>query len=437
MSPTSPLAPSQAGHRPTGVRVVLDLRPLQQPDRAPVTAAYLHNLLHAFDAEPLAGEEFVFLLTAGLADPSSEFGRLPVVGRRRLPPTRLMRSGALTADAFLLRGASIGAGGNGPAGAVYHVAGSVLPLASRLPVVATVLDLAPWELPSVYQATPAARFGERLRARLLRDATLIVGTPAVARSAGRLLHARPGHVRVVPLAAGPAAARVGEQSRTLAARFAPAVRAERELLGLPERYLVFLGRYDARTDLPTLLDALAVLKAGPRPATLPAGAPWPPTLLLAGAGPDDRMALMRAAGSRGLDEQLYYAPRLSEERLATLVAGARAAVRPAISDAAGSPAIDAIACGTPVVASAVGALPEVVGGAGVLVEARDATRMARALEAVWTDDAGLYGRLRKAAAESARQAPTWSDVARLTRAVYADAAAGRFESRLAATGKSL
>jgi hypothetical protein len=41
-----------------GVRVVLDARPLQEPGRAPVTAAYLDGLLGAFDQEPIDGESF-------------------------------------------------------------------------------------------------------------------------------------------------------------------------------------------------------------------------------------------------------------------------------------------------------------------------------------------------------------------------------------------
>ncbi len=65
--------------------------------------------------------------------------------------------------------------------------------------------------------------------------------------------------------------------------------------------------------------------------------------------------------------------------MAGLVRGARAAILPVVSDAAGLPAIEAIACGTPVVASAVGALPELVGGAGILVEPRDPERLAVAL----------------------------------------------------------
>ena len=76
-----------------------------------------------------------------------------------------------------------------------------LPIASGLPVVATLLDLAPWALPDAYQRTPAARFGQRLRARILRDAAaVIVGSGPSARAARRLLHVKRDRIRVVPLA---------------------------------------------------------------------------------------------------------------------------------------------------------------------------------------------------------------------------------------------
>ena len=107
-------------------------------------------------------------------------------------------------------------------------------------------------------------------------------------------------------------------------------------------------------------------------------------------------------------------------RLARLVAGARAAILPAVSESAGLSAIEAIASGTPVVASSVGALPEIVGAAGILVEPRDAVRLESALAAVFSDD-GVHGRLAEAALERATDhGRTWADVANETRAVYAE-----------------
>jgi glycosyltransferase involved in cell wall biosynthesis len=424
-----------------GVRVVLDARPLQEPDRAPLTATYLDRLLTAYDAQPIDGESFALLLRSDLDDPTTRFERLEVIGRRMLPPTHLLRSAALTVDPFVLSGASVGAAWRaehgGAAGAVYHAAGGAIPLATGLPLVVTLLDLAPWEVPAAYQRGVAARFGQRLRGRLLRDAAaVIVGTEAVAVAARRLLHLRRDRLRVVPLAPRPAfsfwpstgaapvgASREGSRDATTSeAERRRDHRAERERLGLPERYLVYTGRFDARQDLATLLLALSRLAAAGRPEDLAADVAWPPRVLLVGASPDDRASLARSAAREGVGDALAYAPRLPDERLAALVRGARAAILPAISDAAGLPALEAIACGTPVVASAVGALPEIVGSAGIVVQPRDAERLASALATTWSDER-VHARLASAARERAQtDRRTWADVADETRRVYAEVA---------------
>ncbi len=440
--PATPLGGDADPDPPAGVRVVLDARPLQEPDRSPLTAAYLEGLLGAFDAEPLDGESFALLLRSDLDDPTTAFGHLDVVGRRLLPPTHLLRSAALAIDPLVLSGASLGAawraGAGGAAGAVYHAAGPAVPLATGLPLVVTLLDLAPWELPRKYQRTPTARFGQRLRGRLLRDAAaVIVGSAAVAAAAHRLLRIRRDRLRVVPFAPraafrswpggseaapgmGPAGAVAGPVPRS--PRLGADVREERDRLGLPERYFVYSGRYDARQDLATLLRALDLLGRAGRPDGLAESAAWPPRVLLVGASPEDRASLARAAARIDVGEALAYAPRLSDDRLAVLVRGARAAILPAVSDATGMAALEAIASGTPVVASAVGALPEAVGTAGILVEPRDPDRLASALATAWADDRvhdRLAGLARERAGAGVR---TWAEVALETRRVYEAAA---------------
>ena len=390
-----------------------------------MTARYLAGLLGAFDAEPLDGESFVLLLQSDRADPTTRLERLPVVGRRLLPPTRLLRGAALAVDPFLLRGAALGAAWradrHGAAGAVYHAAAGAAPLFSRIPIVVTLLDLAPWELAQAFGRGPVASFGRGLRTRLLqRAATVLVGTEAVGRSARRLLRLRRERVRVVPFAPDPA---------FVAAKSGDVLVAERARLGLPERYLVHVGRFDARHDPGTLLRALALLAVRSRPPALPDEVPWPPPFLIAGASPDDRAALARAAARLGADAALVYAPTMPAGRLAALVSGARSAVHPAVSEAAGLPAIDALAAGVPVVAGAVGALPELIGRAGILVEPRHPERLAEALTTVWLDD-DMHTALRDAAAAGRAAHPrTWADVALETRRAYA--AAGR---RLGGTG---
>lgn len=407
-----------------GMRVVMDVRALQEPSRAPRTAAYLEGLLGAFDAAPVEGESFAFLLASDEDDPTRRFGHLEVIGRRLLPPTRLLRSAALTVDPFLLRGASLGAAwraeDRGAAGAVYHTSGGGLPIASSLPMVVTLLDLAPWELPGAFQRTVASRFGQRLRARLLRDASaVLVGTDAVARSARRLLHLRRDTLRVVPLAPRPAYA---AGSAALAAR-ADAARAIVKRLGLAERYLVYPGRHDVRQDAATMLAALASLAGRDRPEDVPTEAPWPPRVLVLDTTPDDRAAMARAAARQGAGDHLVYAPVMPAEDAAAVVAASRGVVLPMVSEASGLAALDALAAGVPVVASAVGALPEIVGTAGILVEPRDRERLAAAIMAMWGDGtvhAGLVVAARERAARNGASTRTWADVAAEVRAIYAE-----------------
>jgi glycosyltransferase involved in cell wall biosynthesis len=65
----------------------------------------------------------------------------------------------------------------------------------------------------------------------------------------------------------------------------------------------------------------------------------------------------------------------------------------------------------------VGALPEVVGKAGILVEARQPARLAEAIRTAWADER-VHGRLVEAALARATSGRTWADVALATRRVY-------------------
>ncbi len=415
-----------AGEPPPGVRVVVDVRPLQEPEHAPVTAAYLGRLLGAFAAEPLEGESFVVLLRADLPDPVPGLAGLPIAGRRFLPATRFLRTATSAVDPFVLRGASIGtgwgAGRSGAIGSIHHAAGTVLPFAPAMPVVASLLDLAPWQLPGSFQRSPTARFAARLRLRLLRGARIVAcGTAAVAELAARRLRIPADRLRVVPLAPRDA-------FRTAGAVDPGAVRMELDRLGLAGRYLVWAARHDARQDLPTLLAAMRALASAGRPPDLPAEEAWPPRILVVEAAPADRSAIARAAARAGAGDVFAYAPALPAERLAVLVGAARAVLAPVLSDAAGLATIEALAAGVPIVASAVGALPELVGRSGILVPPRSPDRLASALRAIVTDDP-LRASLAAEATARDLGRRSWADVARDMRHLYAEAARARTAGR--------
>jgi glycosyltransferase involved in cell wall biosynthesis len=414
-----------------GVRVVIDARPMQEPERSPLTADYLEHLLRAFAKEPLHEESFVVISRALRTDPAEELAAagLPVAGRRVVPPTtRVFRSAGLTLDSFLLRGAELLTAGGGNRRAVFHTAGGAIPVGSRLPIVATLLDLAPWELPGIYASSAAARFGHRLRARVLRDATrVIVCSRATAESARRRLHLAPERIAVVPLAVDEAFRAAGQQPEL--------VEKLRRRHSLPPRYLVFAGRYDARKDLRTLVEALRVVRerqgtdaagSSDRIRRGAAGGPQPPSPTVvfavpAGAAEDE--AVIRAVLERSaLGEMARAVIVAGPTERAQLVAGAEGFVYPALSEGTALPALEALALGIPVICSRAGALPEIVGSAGIVVAPRDRERLAAAIEALW-EGGSLADQLRRQAHRRAEsQTRTWSDVARETREVYAAAA---------------
>ncbi len=418
-----------------GVRVVIDARPMQEPERSPLTAEYLERLLTAFAREPLEGESFVVVSRALRDDPADQLQQagLPVAGRRRLPPTtRVFRSAGMTLDSFLLRGAEIGAAaansGKSDGGVVFHTAGGAVPVASQLPIVATLLDLAPWELPGIYARSQAARFGHRLRARVLHDATrVIVCSRATAETARRRLHLPADRLTVVPLAVDDAFRTYGGQPEL--------VTEARDRLGLPPRYLAFAGRYDARKDMRTLFEALGLVRerqasGDDRPGRTRRGsgagrrASLPVVVFAVQNGATDEAELISAAIERHAVRDLarVVMPADRAER-AHVIAGAEAFVYPALSEATALPVLEALSLGVPIVTSRAGALPEVVGSAGIVVEPRDSSRLAAAIEAVW-DGGSLAEQLRRQAhRRAATSTRTWSDVARETREVYAAAAA--------------
>lgn len=94
----------------------------------------------------------------------------------------------------------------------------------------------------------------------------------------------------------------------------------------------------------------------------------------------------RALASLGSETRVRFVSGLTDDELARLLASAEVACVPSLFEGFSLPAAEAMACGTPVVATAAGALPEVVGDAGVLVPPSDAPALADALNEVLGDE---------------------------------------------------
>lgn len=179
-------------------------------------------------------------------------------------------------------------------------------------------------------------------------------------------------------------------------------------------YLLFVGTLGARKNIGGLLTAYERLVARVARA--------PKLVLMGNAGPegDEYIRRINKPPLEGRVEHRGYV--VDSERQNTYL-GARALVLPSFDEGFGMPALEAMSLGIPVIASARGALPEVIDNAGVLIDPDDDLSLVDALARVATDDT-LAETLSARGLGRSREF-SWQRTARLTRQAFADAIAER------------
>lgn len=165
-------------------------------------------------------------------------------------------------------------------------------------------------------------------------------------------------------------------------------------------YLLFVGAIQPRKDPVAALEALRILGGDER-------------LLM--VGPHKRgLAEVRAAAERlGVADRVELLGHVSTEELGALYRGAECLVFPSLYEGFGLPVLEAMACGTPVVARRLTAIPEVAGDAAVLVEPGDPAALAAGVETVRQDRDRLV-----AAGLAQASRFTWARTVELTVSAY-------------------
>ncbi len=347
------------------MRIALDIRPMLETRRSGV-ANYTARLLRALLARPAPpGRSYVLFGNA--------FGRelpddLPAPGRgveHRFSryPNRLLNAAMAFAGRPRIEDLT------GGADAVY------LPnlnfAATERPLVVTVHDLSFERYPRFFSAKQRLWHGLVRPRRLLRRAAFTV---AVSRHTKADLvetyGVDPERVAVITPAAGP--------------EFAPAGPGEigrvRARYGLPREFFLYLGTLEPRKNVGGLIAAFE--KIGGSAGLVIAG----------GQGWLYREIFDRAKRSPAAD-RIKFLDYVDAADQPALYSAAAALVYPSFYEGFGMPPLEAMACGTPVVASQAASLGEVVGDAGLLVDPYDSAEIADAMKAV-LEEPGLARTLR-------------------------------------------
>ncbi len=290
---------------------------------------------------------------------------------------------------------------------VFHASDLLAPAARAAAIVLTVQDVAWRTDPSSATEHTAAWLEHWFETSLTRADVVICPSRATAHELERAFGLDLGRVHVVPHGVS------GELTPDRTDRDASVL----ERHGLRPGYLLWVGALDRRKDLTTLAEGFArIADSAARNAPLVV------------VGPDGgaERALRSALRRHHADDRMIRLGAVPAPDLAPLYRGAGLALYLSRAEGFGLPVLEAMACGTPVVASRIAALEEVAGESALLVPPGDAQALADAIGFLLGD--ARECQRRGASGLERSRSYTWERCARLTAMAYREAL-GRRRSR--------
>jgi glycosyltransferase involved in cell wall biosynthesis len=280
---------------------------------------------------------------------------------------------------------------------LLHSPDFIPPAGGRRRSVITIHDLNFIYYPQFLTAESHRYYNQQIEWAVRRADHILADSHATKSDLTLLLDVLPEKITVVHLAADPAFRPLPEtEAQRVAAQY-----------GLEPGYLLFVGTLEPRKNLPGLLQAYRLL--------LDEEVTTAPLVLVGGKGwlYDEVFERVKVLC---LTEHVHFLHDVPDADLVGLYNGACVLVIPSFYEGFGLPALEAMACGTPVVVAERASLPEVVGEAGLLVNPDEPDDIARALARVLTEESLRAHMRRLGLAQAARF--TWEEAARRTLTVY-------------------
>ena len=284
---------------------------------------------------------------------------------------------------------------------LYHALAFAAPLWLTAPMIVTVYDLSFIRYPA--GLTRARRLYLRMLTALTcrRAKRVLAISQSAADDLNHLLDIPADKIDVTPL---------GYDQETFRPLPAAEIDAFRRQHSLPPRFWLFVGTLEPRKNLHMLLNAYARL---PSSARLP--------LILGGGKGWLADSIFAAIEQQSLGDEVRHIGFIPAADLPRWYNSAEAFLYPSVFEGFGLPALEAMACGTPVLTSNVSSLPEVVGAAGLTLPPGDSVVWADALQDIMTNR-GWRTAAREQGLERARLF-SWQRTAELTVASYRHAIA--------------
>lgn len=271
------------------------------------------------------------------------------------------------------------------------------------PYLGTLHDIFYFSQPEMGSTRTRERWQARYRDVARRSRLVMTLSEFSRQEIIRLLGAEPDRVRVVPLAPSPGYAPASEQ----------VVAAKRRTYGLEDPYVLYGGGFGRRKNVLGALRAFA--RARPR-------LPEELSLAVSGTGGPLESEARRFVSEERLSARVKFLGFVPDSDYPALMSGCIAYFFPSLLEGFGLPALEAMACGAPVLTSSTTSLPEVCGDAALLVDPADHERIGEALVEL-VHSPSLRAELRERGLQRASRF-TWrcvaEDVLRLYREIASD-----------------
>lgn len=277
---------------------------------------------------------------------------------------------------------------------LYHFPNFVIPPLRRGRAVVTIHDVSFLRFPEAAEPANLRYLNAQIRKTVDRADCILTDSEFSAREMAELLDVPPDRIRAVPLGLTP----------NMLPPPPEAVAAQRTALKLDRPYVLFVGTFEPRKNIPFLVDSFERMTGFDGDLVLAGMRGWSYEPIL------DRI---RQSPQR---RRIHYLEYVDERQLPALYAGAELFVFPSLYEGFGFPPLEAMQCGTPVLSSRRGSLPEVLGEAAAYASIEDPAAWAAAAEDLLNDDARRDA-LRRAGQEQAGRY-RWERTAQETWNVY-------------------
>ena len=248
---------------------------------------------------------------------------------------------------------------------IFHSTDFVLPPVRQARTILTVHDLTFVRLPECAEAGLRAYLNKVVSPSIERADLLLADSQSTKNDLIELLGVSPDKIEVVY---------AGVERRFRPMKGEMALRRAKKRYRLDSPFILSLGTLEPRKNFTGLIEAYALMRGNGLKLVIAGGKGWLYDEIFA------------RVEELGLEDKISFPGFIADEDLPALYNLAEIFVFPSLYEGFGLPPLEAMACGTPVVTSDRPSLPEVVGEAGLMVEATDSQELARAMERVLTDE---------------------------------------------------